>query len=304
MKKILIVYHRIDFDGLCSMAIVRDWAERQGMSVDCQGFTHGDNMPTIGTEYDLVFVVDVCLSAELMQALAKRGKLVWIDHHNTSISESVEKDFDSAMGIREEGVGACELCWRFCHRYEPTPLLVQLLSTYDVWNKFLFNWEKETLPFQFGMRNRYDLNTEKFYSFFSDMLEDGSEAAVREIMHEGACILNYLRTTGHRSCDGYAFEVSIDGGRVMGLCMLTAHFGALEMEESMIERGCQVAVCVNRHAASGTYKVSVYAGGSDLGEFNIGAYLKEHYNGGGHRGAAGGSLTEEQFLRLLNEHTL
>ena len=305
MKKILIIYHRIDFDGLCSMAIVRHWAVSQGMEVDLLGYNHGDSDPVIREDYHLVFVLDVCLDSDIMVSLKSHSKLVWIDHHNTSILEAADKGFDNAMGFRVEGVGACELCWRFCHRYKATPLLVQLLSTYDVWDKFSFNWEKETLPFQFGMRNRFDLDVEAFYRFFVQCVESGHiEELVDEIMSDGKCILNYVRKIGKRACEAYGFEVDIDGGKVKGFCLLTAHFGALELEETMSEHGCKVAVCVNRHASSGTYKISAYAASNDLGSFNIGSYMKEHYNGGGHRCAAGGTLTEEQFLRLLNEHCL
>lgn len=303
MKKLLIVFHRIDFDGLCSMSVVRHWAESNGLKVYLLGYTYGDNDPVIDADYDMVFVVDLRLPTGLMVSLNRNGKLVWIDHHATSIADSYEFGFADAPGLRREGVGACELCWEFLNHGD-TPKLIQLLSTYDVWDKVRFNWNKETLPFQFGMRNAFNLEPDEFYAFYLSVVAENDLLLMDYIFDDGKAILNYVRVTGKRACDAYAFEVTIADGTLSGLCMLTPHFGCLEFEESLRQRGCQVAVCVNRHAASGTYKVSMYAGGSDLGEFNIGAYMKEHYNGGGHRSAAGGTLTEEQFLRLLNEHCL
>ena len=297
MKKLLCIYHKIDFDGLCSYAIVRRWARANGYIVDSIGYTHGDSLPFIDDIYDTVFVVDVCLTAELMEDLARQGRLVWIDHHSTTIEESVTEGFSGVKGVRREGVGACELCWEYLFPGLVTPKLVKYLSAYDVWDKDRFDWEGEILPFQYGLRNRADLNFPVFNSFFLKACRGVEQT--RRIIEEGRVIINYARTTGKRACEAYSFVIEI-AGQVKGLCMLTSHFGALEMEQSMLEKGCQVAVCVNHHNKYDHYKVSVY-GGTSILPINLGQYMKDNYRGGGHRNAAGGKLTDEQFQRLMKE---
>ena len=299
-KRILIIYHKIDFDGLCSMSIIRRWAAEDGLEADLLPYSYGDPDPVVvPTDYAFIYVADVCLPTPLMLTLEESGRLVWLDHHNTSIEQSVRDGFNLCGGIRQEGTGACDLCWQYFYPDTPTPLAVSLLATYDVSDKERYDWETETLPFQFGLRARYNLDPETFYTYFTEAVEDPGR--ITPIIQEGRAIIRYARATGRRACDAYAFEVTIGYG-IKGLCMLTAHFGCLEMEESMRERGCQVAVCVNL-LQSGEYKVSVYAGGNPIG-FNLGRYMKEHYQGGGHPCAAGGKLTPRQYKRLIEYKTL
>ena len=327
MDTILIVYHRIDFDGLCSMAVIRKWAEGQGYEVEARGYNYGDPAPErsggpwLGgirirpERYDKIFIVDCCLPAETMKYWSTSTEVVWIDHHCTAIKESVEQGFDDLNGLREEGVGACELCWRHIYPGTPVPLIVQLLATYDVWDKNRLDWEKLTLPFQYGLRARGLSDAEQFYEFYRDAIWAPLNIEW-SVVNEGLAILRYARETGRRACKAYGFVVTIGTKRkgksrrlIKGLALLTGHFGALEMEESVRAMGCDVAVCLNRsNADDGTYKVSIYAGSSAsasaVEEFNLGEYLKAYYHGGGHRAAAGGTLTEKEFRRLLTRKEL
>ena len=323
MAAILIVYHRIDFDGLCSMAIIRKWAESQGYDVEPRGYNYGDPKPErsgpwLGgirirpERYNKIFIVDCCLPAETMKYWSTQTEVVWIDHHCTAIKESVEQGFDDLNGLREEGVGACELCWRYLYSGTPAPPIVQLLSTYDVWDQKRLDWEGLTLPFQYGLRARGLCDAEAFYEFYKCAIEAPLNIALNiesSIVNEGLAILRYARECGRRACKAYGFVVTIGSKRrgkgrrlIKGLALLTGHFGALEMEESARALGCDVAVCLNRsNADDGTYKVSIYAGSSAsaVEEFNLGEYLKAYYRGGGHRAAAGGTLTEKEFRKLL-----
>ena len=195
----------------------------------------------------------------------------------------------------------------------PAPPIVQLLSTYDVWDQKRLDWEGLTLPFQYGLRARSLSEAEAFYEFYRDAIEAPLNIE-STIVNEGLAILRYARECGRRACKAYGFVVTIGGKRrgkgrrlIKGLALLTGHFGALEMEESVRAMGCDVAVCLNRsNADDGTYKVSIYAGSSvsAVEEFNLGEYLKAYYHGGGHRAAAGGTLTEKEFRRLLTRKEL
>ena len=55
---------------------------------------------------------------------------------------------------------------------------------------------------------------------------------------------------------------------------------------------------VFKHHPNGNWVLSMYNINDDE-EFHCGEFLKEKYNGGGHKGAAGCTLTQEQFIEIL-----
>ena len=297
-QRISIVYHRIDFDGICSYAVIKRYLETVNTAADVVvtpvPYTHGDPVPALGNP-DLVYVADICLPHEMMFDLMSRHRLVWIDHHATNIEAAAEHGYGNAPGLRMVGRGACELCWKYLFHMSRTPDIVKYLSAYDVFDKKRFDWEDVVLPIQYGMRNRISLDAEKFCSLFQEYIDD-----CFDVLQEGKAILNYIRSTGRISCQAYGFEVSLAGEKA--LCLLTASFGSIPMEETANEHGCRIVLCVNRLGAD-RYKVSAYAPSGET-PVHLGNYFRDNYGGGGHAGAAGCVIDEKAFLRLLNENIL
>ena len=50
------------------------------------------------------------------------------------------------------------------------------------------------------------------------------------------------------------------------------------------------------------YSISMYSE-TETG-LNLADYMKQNYNGGGHKCAAGGTMTRDQFLRLLDNQVV
>ena len=307
MKTAAIIYHRIDFDGICAYAIARRAAEANGYIVTPFPFSHGDTEPSLGElfTYDYVAILDVCLCDETMRALFKRDREVpafccaWIDHHCTALRNSVVKGYSMMKGYRkEEGFAACELTWMYYNEGKRLPIAVAYLSAYDVHDKERYNWDAGVLPFQYGMRDRYALRAEDFVDDYDDIVNN--LVFVSDMIENGKLILRYLLESGGRGVATYGFPVTVAGTH-RGLCCLTNAFGSLPFESQMRQDGIPLAVCANR-VTPDRYRVSVYAPGEcplDLGE-----YMKEHYGGGGHRGAASGTLNLEQFVTLMTRQTL
>lgn len=141
--KILVCYHRSDFDGILSGLVIKTYYKPTD-TVVMLGLEYGDVMPTVEQclEYDWIYVVD--FSFEILQAPELKPKLVWIDHHKSAI----EKYDSTLLGIRIDGVAACRLCWQYirnpdviCGRADyicrlvNEPLLLQMAGEYDVWDK-------------------------------------------------------------------------------------------------------------------------------------------------------------------------
>ena len=297
---ILIVYHRIDSDGLASMAVVRNYLRKnvKDAVVSLYPFTYGDNEPVneFLDHFETVYVLDCCLSSVLMKSLYQGGKLVWIDHHYTNIETAKENGFYLSPGVRQIGIGACELTYEYMNG-SAAPRFISLLSAYDVWDKDRFDWEGVVLPFQYGVRNRLALSVEAF----CQALESDIKMLENEILAEGKAIVSYIRNCGSRAVASYG-QVVLICGHIAGLLIMTDNFGSVPYLEAARERGCKVIVCLNRNK-EGNWKLACYAGDNDI-DFNLGEYLKEVYGGGGHAGAAGASINEETALRILNEHYL
>lgn len=332
--KAAIIYHRIDFDGICSFAIVNKFLrDLHGDSVEVIPFpyTHGDESPfkTIeGQGFDEVYILDICLPAEDMRGLLfddEQGILhvIWIDHHLTSEELSIENNFGTMPGLRAcaetqwltfrwkdhqnlqrawgrpRFLGACALTWLYMSKKAtgnalPLPRAVELLAQYDTFEKGP-DWHHDVLPFQYGMRNDYGLDTDHFLDDFEWLL-DGTN--VEGIRNRGHIILAYALQTATRAVETYGFETTI-GGRKAIAC-LTNTFGSLGFEKRMAESDAAICLCINRTPGkdSKNFKVSAYAD-ADRNDLNLGEYMSRHYDGGGHPNAAGGTLSAQQFLSLL-----
>lgn len=298
-----IVYHRIDFDGICSYAIARRYLENNGYAVTPYPYNYGDEAPDIQElcSYDTVIIVDVCLPAEDMAALARAIKtdptfdVIWCDHHKSSVEAAEAGGYMELPGNRHIGKpAACELTWEYLNT-EETPYIVKILSAYDTWDKERLDWENETLPFQYGLRRRYALRAEEFYNDFGKLLED-SEAS--DVVNEGRIILDYIRQSGSKGVGLYGFTVTVGDGH-KALCCLTNQFGALAFEEELRRLDIGIAVCVNRMRKD-LYNVSMY-GVEGKNTLDLSRYMRENYGGGGHFNAAGGRMDGKQFLRLMED---
>ncbi len=299
--KIGIVYHRIDCDGLCSFAVLYKGLISKPSKPSIYpnavitgiGYNHGDALPDL-SGYDIVYVADIALPIDVMRRLNEEGRLIWIDHHATAIKDSKAYGYSTAPGLRRIGKGACELCWEFMFASEP-PLFVKYLSAYDVFNKERFDFENQVLPFQYGVRNRFQLNPKSFIKALGIGNEFGY---VGKLIDEGRTILNYIRQKGYRAAKNYGFAITL-AGKVPALCILTDQSESIPYHQAAIEAGCQVIICANRIGDS-LYKISSYAAEGDA-PIHLGDYLKDMYGGGGHANAAGAVLNGEQFRRLLDE---
>jgi len=294
INRALIIFHRVDYDGLGSMAVTKEALKKYTNNpIDIFGYNYNDPIPDFEnylSVYDAIFLVDISFPSEEMIKLKESGKAVWIDHHITQIQESEELGYDDMEGIRIDGVAACELCWKYFNSGIEIPKPILYLSHYDTWRHDVFNWDKEILPFQYGLRAKYSLNAQLFSQEFLDILDN-----FESIRESGVGILKYLNGTWKGSVKGYAFDVEV-AGKYKGVCMLTSTFGSSQFDS--VKDQYDVYICVNRKSPE-VYNFSMYV--NDHCDFDAGALMKSLYSGGGHKGAAGGLLTLDQFVHLIRD---
>lgn len=306
MKKATILYHGVDSDGMGAYAICHKSLERE-YEITAIPYSYGNEEPELETllGQDLVVITDVCLPTETMKALyletrsRKEFDCIWIDHHKTSLEASVPGGWSLMHGYRQpSGKAACALAWDYFHGMTSrVPRTVQLLSAYDIHDtKDIHNdWETEIMPFQYGIRETYDLRAEDFVKDFDALMYD--DEFVAGLIRDGGRIYRYEKKTGSKGVESWGFPVTV-AGEYKGLCCLTNRFGSLAFEDRMRREGQEIAVCANRIDAD-RYKVSMFA--PEPCTLDLGRYMSVNYGGGGHRGAAGCTLTFEQFKRLLTE---
>jgi len=131
---IALVYHKVDLDGLCSGAIVKD--RFAGDNFKEFPYNYGEPFdPALFEVYDQVIIVDFSfLPAEMKQLKEVHGeRLIWIDHHDRAIKTSEAEGYSDIPGVRVSGIGACALTWGYFNPEMECPEVIISLAKYDVW---------------------------------------------------------------------------------------------------------------------------------------------------------------------------
>ena len=300
--KILVMYHRVDFDGLFSGAIVKKFFESNLQNeLTMKGWTYGDYLPEIPEllQFDKIIMVDISLPPEIMIALRDSKKAVWIDHHDSAITLSKEHGYNDFPGIRVNNIAACELTWLYCYPKIKCPLIIQYVGAYDVWNKQKFPWDEKTLPIQFGLRTKFQLHFTKLYNNFNKLITDDN--LIKLFLFSGRSVLEYKKNEWQAAIKAYGFPVQV-AGQYKGIAIISACAGSAQFESILSEY--DIYIVVNRKGPD-SYSLSMYKEPDRLPEFNCAEYvMKTFNNGGGHPSACGTTLNLEQFINLTTKQEL
>lgn len=178
-----ILYH-MDADGQCAGAIIYKWLREVYEIPDEEIFFHpinyGMDLPEMDPDVDFVYMVDFSLQPlHNMQKLYEDygDRLIWIDHHDTSVLMSAEApELKEIKGVRKveldagtypgtqnntaaeklglldrdlsgHKISGCELTWMFCFG-EPIPAAVTLVGDWDTWRHKELDPEEHSTHFQ------------------------------------------------------------------------------------------------------------------------------------------------------------
>lgn len=211
--RVICIYHNKDLDGFSSGAIVKKKYPNAMMI----GYDYSEIFP-----WDLIpmnqpiIMVDVSLPMSEMSKLSfhSAGQFTWIDHHISAINDFNNYPADLALqkitAVLENGFAACEGTWRYLFPDKPIPLGILLLGEYDTWrNGDKQRWEREILPFQFGMRIRCNSADNFPDACFWD------NTFVPIVIGEGRTVLQYQTQVNELLCKKASFEAEIDGLRAI-----------------------------------------------------------------------------------------
>lgn len=302
-NKVLIIYHRVDFDGVFSALIAKKYySEVENVIVDTFGYTYNDDLPNFNLQpfnVDKLVLVDISFPADIMLDLLEKygpDNIEWIDHHITAINDSEKYGYSNGLpGLRMLGRGACELCWKyyFDNSLNTLPLLIRRLSDYDVWYKESTEiWNNSVIPIQLGIRSLFGVklgNLDPDQVFTPEFLN--------KVIQTGKPIHDYLLGKWKSSIANSSFDITV-AGSYKGIAIISPDFNSSMFDS--VRDDYQVFCIVSPQRKTGMYSCSLYSEPDGrLGDFQLGQYLKENYGGGGHPTAAGCQLNQEQFLNLI-----
>jgi len=216
------------------------------------------------------------------------------------------------------------------------PTLFRILSA---WDSFTFNtWKNFTQDFtknvNIGVNNKYQLNFEKIYEHVRCLVSTylhNNPCGIFSALHKDKPLIKELEENGRiiNSYQDYVMENIIenngdctwkimtepmfDGNPTWRTACAIFHQGATnslmfkclnKREKNDIMNGI-----VFKHLNNGNWSISLYnireqEPDISAGGFHCGDYLRKHYNGGGHSGAAGCTVTEKEFIKILKNKQL
>ena len=298
-----VIHHSADYDGIFCREIARKFLPDATLI----GWDFKDpkvRFPKDGTVYILDLSPE-CLEFPKLDIAS--GRLVWIDHHKTSIEKygSTGRN-DRIAGYRIDGVAACRLAFQWfqkeCHDYPlnagregqnqlPTrqdfidrkvfePWSVTLAGEYDIWDKRDPNAEL----FQHGLRGR-EMDDDDWKQILSITL--GNDL-VSEILAGGEAIQYYCRTQDASIIKHQGFDVDWEGYHFLALnsarCNSLSFLAGLKPEHDG---------CLGFKWTGKGWMVSMYGcPGKPECDFST---IATKYGGGGHKQACGFTCTELPF---------
>lgn len=320
-KKITVIHHSADFDGLFCREIAKQFLP----DAELVGWDFGDKPLLI--PQGQVYVLDLPVDRVFGYNFALDGikaalpvidfsNFIWIDHHKSSI-ESHPNDIP---GYRIDGVAACRLAWQwfsihqhntqhqtnemmqvplpgktdYVERLVLEPYAVQLAGEYDIWDKRNSNAEL----FQHGLRskNLTEFDWEQLLDNTVDeslvgtgMEQTTSELAASALLQSGHAI-QYFQTEQNASIIKAAgFTIQFEGLTFLA-CNHARYNSFLFTAGLKPEHDACFGFCFR----DGKWVVSLYhAPGKEHHDLSL---IAVKYGGGGHKGACGMRMDKLPFL--------
>lgn len=303
------VYHHNDMDGHSSGALVAIGLNEIGVKQENihmyemnYGLPFDDSKVNYNT--DTVYMVDFSLQpvSEMLKLWNKLGdRLIWIDHHKTSVKFIKEENF-KAKGVVDDGPkAACELVWEWFWPKKEKPAALIMISQYDVWNKEgRFSWD-DCLLLKYGLETQITLPADSL-SFWSSLMfcsDKIKEEKLKDLMSKGKIIKEFNDKRQRANTLSGSYEGIFDGKKA--ILVNSSEGGSIQFE---------VAHDVSKYEIMITYKlvkgnywiVSLYSTNPNI---DCGEIAKRIGNegplkgGGGHPGAAGFQTTLDHLIKIM-----
>lgn len=265
---------------------------------------HLENKPQDGVP---ISKAETCTYMLYLRSLYPDVNVVWVDHHDSAIDDSIEFNYHDLPGIRqrtgdmplEMKKGACELLWNYYFPGSPLPECIRLISRYDIWDHT--NPIVPTFNDGFAVHDTfYRSSVSKWESLeYSPIVEilKGNNHLFDEIIKTGVIIRNYRKKVWsyvRRRAVYFDIDVTGESGqpvRYRVVCYNDCGNGSLPVEDLKFDFDIAMIYSFNGKVwVSGVYAMKDTASALDI--------AKLFPSGGGRKEAAGFSTPSiEGFLR-------
>lgn len=293
---IYLIYHRMDLDGHCSLAIAMRYygPELINKKYKVFGYHYGDPIDFTqfkdATRFIFMDVFPQPYHDMYMKFKAICPDITVLDHHKTFIESSVKDE--EIKGIQTTEYSGCELTWMWFNLGLIIPEFVKLLGEYDRWdNSNIYRWDEYILPFQYGAKS-YLQDPSVNYLPWSILFEN-SDTPLESIKANGRTIIKEHDRRNAKVMENNAFEATFDGLRV-----LACNDGMYNSQlfSSMWNETKYDAMLAFSVRSDGMISVSLYATDDAI---DCTPVAKKH-GGGGHAHACGFKIEPSEFFALLN----
>ena len=313
-EQYLIIYHKEDNDGLFSMAIIYNYLIIEKNinkdSVKLFGADYND-LDKLSLDDDIIknsthiYISDVSFDTveKMIQLKEMFGEnLVWIDHHKPMIDNSISKGFDDIKGIRDTKHSALYNAFKYLYPTYDIPELLKILSAWDSWS-----YDAEGIDFDLcryvniGVNNKFNLNPDSIINYvclliytYADYINSPDIDKFYEI---GKFEANILDRTYENNVKAYGdFSWTVNGRTACAMFIQgPSNSQMFKVCKDKIQNGI-----VFKRLPDSNWTLSLY-NTDNQHDFHCGEYLKKHFNGGGHEGAAGCQISEELFINILKQ---
>lgn len=291
------MYHRMDLDGFCSLAIAMRYFGPHNLNKTYKvlGYHYGDAIDfTQFSDAESFVFMDVFPSPykEMYDKFhAITADITVLDHHKTFIESDVPEYVKVHCTTEYSG---CEITWRH-YNTTPMPLMAELLGRYDRWdNTDTSLWDTTILPFQYGAKGSLPDPSHEWCNWGRIFGTDEVDADVmfRAILNNGEILLQDSREQNRKVMANNAFDATFNNLRV--LACNNGSFSS-QLFESMWDPDKYDAMLGFRIGSNGTIHASLYAT-DDAIDCTPVAKL---YGGGGHPHACGFSTDRGTFFTAL-----
>ena len=306
-------------------------------------FAKENTVQSLFETFENIMMTDVSFNdANYMKSLYKvyGNKFYWFDHHAPIIKESFTKHFYDIEGIRDSGRSAILCVWKYL--YDPfdekynerkVPELLRILSAYDSWTQKENGYEMQyARQINKAVTFEYDLKMENILPLIKDIVKVyvDNKPSKFSLVYKDSPLIKELEKTGKMLCEYedkiYADIIKYTGDKSWHIlldetfngqpCYRTAcvifHQGqtSSQMFASLKETDPEIMNgVVFKHTTNGNWNISMYnlrdCDEVDWpGRFHCGLFMRKKYKGGGHVGAAGCTITQEQFIKILKKKEL
>ena len=317
--KAFIAYHKEDNDGVFSAAIAKHYCERHDYDVDLMGLTYND-LKNISSNkefkrfldkaksYDVFIMTDLSFNDwQYMDKLYNEllYRFVWIDHHAPVINLSHTKKYEIS-GVRETGRSAILCMYKYLYdqfdeKYNAgdIPEIYKMLSGWDSFSYGHWNYSLDTVYwFNTGINFEVGLDIDKAQKIVEDIYDNVDMTEfTKTTMKYGEVICKSKATEMESIIKQFGDKSFVVGDKSHTACTLFMQGPTSSLMFNSVSDEVRHGIVFKRNI-DGTYSVSLYNLSND-DDFHCGTYLKEHYSGGGHKGAAGCQIDKETFDKIL-----